>query len=115
MPDDPNSFCMFKPTVSLTRLLSVFLVLGFVLFVSPANVRAADAEPTVNLFTELNTYAQFSKAAYAGEAEMRQISANQGYTLSLFESIQGLELSYSLLTNDVSKNPNHCRTRHLKC
>lgn len=60
-------------------------------------------EPENNLFAALKRYAQLADASYADEAEMRRVSTTQGYSLSKYGHIPGLELTYALLTNETRK------------
>jgi len=80
------------------RLCFAWLFLCFcnLLLSAPANAQAID-------FASIQQQAIFANAAYQPEKEIRQLSLNQGYTLTLYRNIADIQISFYLLSNDELK------------
>jgi len=64
----------------------------------------SSADETSAFFTRLKLYAEIANAAYLPELEARGIIEAQGYRLTQYRSVEGVEVNYLLATNDALKH-----------
>lgn len=83
----------------LLKLTNFFLTL-MLLLVSAKSL--ADELDSVD-FAVLQKHAIFAQAAYQSEAKIRAVLESSNYTLTLYHTIPGTQVSFFLATNDLSK------------
>jgi len=77
-----------------------YIVIVALVFSSIANLSLAASKPD---FASLQQQAIWSNATYFTEDKIRQLSLSRGYQLSAYKTLTNIQISYFLLTNDVSK------------
>jgi hypothetical protein len=83
----------------LLKLTKFFLAL-MLLLVSAKSL--ADEVHSIN-FAELQQHAMFAQAAYQSETQIRGVVESSDYSLTLYNTIPGTQVSFFLATNDLSK------------
>lgn len=92
-------FEMAKWNMTIRRLqISFFLLACFSL--TPV---ACIANEPGELFSQLKLYANMANATYLPEQEAQKIIAAQGYHLSQYSNVPGVEVNYVIATNDTLK------------
>ena len=87
----------------------LFIILGwigilylfiFIYFVPTACIANEPSE----LFTKIRLYADMANAAYLSEQEAKKTIEAQGYRLSQYSNVPGVEVNYLVATNDSLKH-----------
>jgi len=93
-------FEMTRWDMTIRRLQTSLFLLACI-SLAPA---ACIANEPNKLFTKIKLYADLSSATYLPEQEAQKIIAAQGYRLSQYSSIPGVEVNYLIATNDALKH-----------
>lgn len=72
------------------------------IFVSLLPVTCIASEPN-ELFTKIKLYADMANAAYLPQQDAQKIIEAQGYRLTQYNSVPGVEVNYLVATNDTLK------------
>ena len=87
------------------RLLNCTTITFFLLIICAVGKVFAAPQPYQNTvdFRELKKYADYAYASYQTAAKIRALSLSKGSTITHFNNIPEIEISYFLVTNDANK------------
>ncbi|MDX2425825.1 MAG: lipase family protein, partial [Cycloclasticus sp.] len=86
--------------IAVQRLLSPFFLLVCISIIPATSIAG---EPNT-LFSKIKLYAEFANAAYLPQEQAQKIIDAQGYRLTQYSSVPGVEVNYLVATNDALKH-----------
>jgi len=86
--------------MAVRRLRSPFYLLVCICIAPAASIAS---EPNTS-FTKIKLYAELANAAYLTQKEAQKIIVAQGYRLTQYSSVAGVEVNYLVATNDALKH-----------